>query len=72
VVDERAGRLAERHVEETRDPVRASRRAGDALLAMVAGLIAVAVANELVIAHPQRGVCPRSGVDSGPNRIVVT
>jgi low temperature requirement protein LtrA len=47
-----AGRLVVRHVEETSDPVRATRHAGNALLAMVAGLIAVAVANEMAIAHP--------------------
>jgi low temperature requirement protein LtrA len=49
----RAGRLTLRYVEETSDPVLASRHAGDALTVMVAGLIAVAVANEEVIAHPQ-------------------
>ncbi|MBV9110762.1 MAG: low temperature requirement protein A [Gemmatimonadetes bacterium] len=48
----RSGRLTIRHVEETRDPIRASRHAVNALTVMVAGLIAVAVANELVIAHP--------------------
>jgi low temperature requirement protein LtrA len=48
----RAGHLVLRHVDETADPVRATRHAGDALLVMVAGLIAVAVANEMVIAHP--------------------
>jgi low temperature requirement protein LtrA len=40
------------HAEETRDPVRASRHAVNALMALVAGLIAVAVANQMVIAHP--------------------
>jgi low temperature requirement protein LtrA len=39
-------------VEETSDPIRASRHAVNALIVMVAGLIAVAVANEMVIAHP--------------------
>jgi low temperature requirement protein LtrA len=48
----RAGHLTLRHVEETRDPVHASRHAMNALMAMVVGLIAVAVANEIVIAHP--------------------
>ena len=48
----RAGHLAVREVEATSDPVRAARHAADALLVMVAGLIAVAVANEMVIAHP--------------------
>jgi low temperature requirement protein LtrA len=33
------------------DPVRATRQAANALLVMVAGLIAVAVANEMAIAH---------------------
>ena len=49
----RAGRLTLQYVEATSDPVRASRRAGDTLTVMVAGLIAVAVANEEVIAHPR-------------------
>lgn len=48
----RAGRFVLQYVEETSDPVRASRHAGNVLLVMVAGLIAVAVANEEVIAHP--------------------
>ncbi len=48
----RAGRLVLQYVEETRDPVRASLSVVNTLLVMVAGLIAVAVANELVIAHP--------------------
>jgi low temperature requirement protein LtrA len=49
----RAGRLTLHYVETTRDPVRASRHAVNVLLVMVAGLIAVAVANEEVIAHPR-------------------
>jgi low temperature requirement protein LtrA len=44
--------LTARHVEETSDPVYASRHAVNVLLVMVAGLIAVAVANEMAIAHP--------------------
>ena len=40
------------HVEKTHDPIRASRHAVNALTVMVAGLIAVAVANKEVIAHP--------------------
>ncbi|MGS2619734.1 low temperature requirement protein A [Micromonospora sp. LZ34] len=48
----RVGRLVLRHVEATRDPVRATRMAGNVLTVIVAGLIAVAVANEMVIAHP--------------------
>jgi low temperature requirement protein LtrA len=49
----RSHRLIMRHLEETRDPIRASRHAVNALMVMVAGLIAVAVASEEVIAHPQ-------------------
>lgn len=49
----RSHRLTLRHLKETRDPVRTSRLAINSLTAMVAGLIAVAVANEKVIAHPQ-------------------
>lgn len=41
-----------RHVEKTTNPIRASRRAVNALLLMVAGLIAVAVANKEVIVYP--------------------
>ncbi len=48
----RSHRLILRHVEETSDPIRASRHAVNALMIMVAGLIAVAVANREVIAHP--------------------
>ena len=48
----RSHRLVLRHLEETSDPIRASRYAVNALMVMVAGLIAVAVANEKVIAHP--------------------
>ncbi len=48
----RAARVVLQFVEETRDPVRASRHAINTLMVMVAGLIAVAVANEEVIAHP--------------------
>ena len=45
-------RLIIGHVEKTSDPIRASRRAVNAVLVMVAGLIAVAVASKEVIAHP--------------------
>jgi len=48
----RAGHFTLQYVEETRDPVRASRHAVNVLMPMVAGLIAIAVANEIVIAHP--------------------
>jgi low temperature requirement protein LtrA len=47
-----ADRLVFRYVEGTSDPTRATRLAGNAASAMVAGLIMVAVANELVISHP--------------------
>ena len=48
----RSHRLVLRHLEKTSDPIRTSRHAVDALTIMVAGLIAEAVANEMVIAHP--------------------
>jgi len=44
--------LTERHLEETRDPIRAGRMATNTQILIVAGLIAVAVASERVIAHP--------------------
>jgi len=49
----RSHRLIIQHLEKTSDPIRASRHAVNALTIMVAGLIAVAVANEEVITHPQ-------------------
>lgn len=49
---ERPHRLTQHHLEETCDPVRASRHAVNGLMGMVAGLIAVAIANETVISHP--------------------
>lgn len=48
----RSHRLIIRHLEQTHDPIRTSRHTVNALMVMVAGLIAVAVANEMVIAHP--------------------
>ncbi len=48
----RSHRLIIRYAEKTIDPIRASRHAVNALMVMVAGLIAVAVANREVIAHP--------------------
>jgi low temperature requirement protein LtrA len=48
----RASRLTLRYVEETSDPIYATRLAGNVLTVMVAGLVAVAVANEAVIVHP--------------------
>lgn len=45
--------LIMRHLDKTTDPILASRHAVNALTIMVAGLIAVAVANKEVIAHPQ-------------------
>jgi low temperature requirement protein LtrA len=47
-----SGHLLDRYVETTTDPILAARRTLNGLLVSVAGLIAVAVANELVIAHP--------------------
>lgn len=49
-----AVRATEPHVEETNDPVRASRHAANALTLMVVGLITVAVANEQIIGHPHK------------------
>ena len=49
----RSHRFISRHVKETSDPIRASRRAVNALMLMVAGLISAAVANREVIAHPE-------------------
>ena len=64
----RAGRLTLHYVETTSDPVRASRYAVGALMAMVAGLIAVAVANQEVITHPQdpASTVPRVLLYGGP------
>jgi low temperature requirement protein LtrA len=42
----------DRYVETTTDPILAARRTVNGLLVSVAGLIAVAVGNELAIAHP--------------------
>jgi low temperature requirement protein LtrA len=42
----------DRYVETTTDPILAARRTVNGLLVSGAGLIAVAVGNELVIAHP--------------------
>lgn len=47
-----SGHLLNRYVETTTDPIFAARRTVNGLLVSVAGLITVAVANELVIAHP--------------------
>jgi low temperature requirement protein LtrA len=41
-----------RHLEKTSDPIRTSRHEVSALMVMIAELIVVAVANEIVIAHP--------------------
>ena len=49
----RAHTLILRHLEETSNPIRASRHAVNVLMVLVTGLIAVAVANKMVIAHPQ-------------------
>ncbi len=49
----RSHRLIIGHADRTSDPIRASRYAVNAVLVMVAGLIAVAVANKEVIARPR-------------------
>jgi low temperature requirement protein LtrA len=51
-----SGRLMDRYVDTTTDPILAARRTVNGLVVSVAGLIAVAVGNELVIAHPQSQV----------------
>lgn len=48
----RSRRLTLYYLEERRNPIRTGRYAVNALIVMLAGLIAVAVANEMVIAHP--------------------
>jgi low temperature requirement protein LtrA len=40
------------HLDETTDPVRAARLGLNAMYVVLAGLVALAVGNELVIAHP--------------------
>ena len=45
--------LVNRHVETTTDPIYAARLAMNGEIVVVAGLIALAVGNELVIAHPR-------------------
>lgn len=50
----RAEPIALRHVSHTEDRVYASRMAGNGLLVMIAGLIALAAGNALVIDHPTR------------------
>ncbi len=47
-----SGPYLTRYVETTTDPILAARRTANGLLVSVTGLIAVAVGNELVIAHP--------------------
>ncbi|HSF83157.1 MAG TPA: low temperature requirement protein A [Anaerolineales bacterium] len=54
----RSHRLILQHLEETSNLIRTSRYAVNVLMIMVAGLIAVAVANEIVIAEPQEQVLP--------------
>jgi low temperature requirement protein LtrA len=48
----RSHRLTMRHLEKTKDPIRTSHQATNAVMGLVAGLIALAVANEEVIVHP--------------------
>lgn len=50
----RAEPIALRHVSSTEDRVYASRMAGNGLLVLIAGLIALAAGNALVIDHPTR------------------
>ncbi len=50
----RAEPIALRHVAGTEDPVYASRMAGNGLLVLIAGLIALAAGNALLIDHPTR------------------
>ena len=50
----RAEPIALRHVSRTEDPVYASRMAGNGLLVLIGGLIALAAGNALVIDHPTR------------------
>jgi low temperature requirement protein LtrA len=52
----RSHRLILQHLEETTNPIRTSRYAVNVLMVMVAGLIAVAVANEMVIIDPHEHV----------------
>ena len=52
----RSHRLILQHLEETSNPIRTSRYAVYVLMVMVAGLVAIAVANEKVIVHPQTHV----------------
>src|SRR6266487_3186531 len=47
-----SGHLLDRYVQTTTDPIFAARRTVNGLLVSVAGLVAVAVGNELVITHP--------------------
>jgi len=49
---EHSARLNIHYKEEASDPIRVARYAGNALIVMVAGLIGIAVANEMVITHP--------------------
>ena len=49
----RTGRLTRVQAEQTRDPIYLSRHALNGVMVLVAGLILVAVANELVIARPR-------------------
>ena len=51
-----SGRLMDRYVDTTTDPILAARRTVNGLLVSVAGLVAVAVGHELVIVHPQSQV----------------
>lgn len=52
----------QRHIEHTLDPVHVSRHAMNGVTAMVAGLVALAVANEAVISQPMGDVSPMLGL----------
>jgi low temperature requirement protein LtrA len=51
----RSNRIIRRHVERTNDPIHASRHAVNAMTLMVAGVIALAVANQEVVSRPLGG-----------------
>jgi len=51
-------RLIANHIEKTRDPVRASRYAINALVIILFGLVAISVANEQIIMNPLEKTSP--------------
>ncbi|MDG4798104.1 low temperature requirement protein A [Micromonospora sp. WMMD1082] len=64
----RSEAAARRQAEQDADPTRASRYATNGLMLMVAGLISIAVGDELVIAHPteQTTVATNAALYAGP------